>query len=707
MNLTRVLNVALPEMPARLLSDRPPRMPPDVVFKEHIEDGEPIVRVVVANQDLMFRFSPANWALMQLFDGQRSYEKIAELYSGQAGREYSTEEIHELADALEALKFWYKTPQEKNIQLMQKTAEERRKLVKSKKNKFGDLAEITFPAVNPDKFVTWLYNHTSFVYRWWFTLATVIVFSTTAAISIAHWDEIGRDTLQFFTFTNKSWYDVFIFYILALFTMCWHELAHAHACKHYGGRVPAMGFLLIYLTPAFYTDTSEGFVVGNRYQRFIIAMAGAFSELYLCAVATPIWWGTPPGSSVHNAAYLMMLMSGIVGLVLNWNPLMKLDGYYMLGEALGIADLKENSTAYVSAWFKRHIWRLPVEVPYVPRRRRFGFAVYALLSGAYSYTVLYILARFVGNVFRNFNPEWSFIPEIATACLIFRSRIRTLVNFMKFVYLDKKDRIHAWFGSRQGLGVAALTLVFLLLPIWRESADARFVLEAVKTAIVRNPVPGTITEILAKEGMSVVPGATLLRLQNPSLQSRMAGGKAGLAVASVRANEAVLHYANLGSALQDREQLAKQERELRSEGGSLQLSSPIAGTVLTPRLGDLLGSYIQPGSELVEVADLHQMRARAYVSDHDMYKLYVGAPARVNIEGFPRLWAAQAVAITPVSSPIDPGIAESAKYRGLNPLNFYVVDLLIANPEETLRPITYAIFRTFEEERVWLVKQRA
>jgi hypothetical protein len=36
--------------------------------------------------------------------------------------------------------------------------------------------------------------------------------------------------------------------------------------------------------------------------------------------------------------------------------------------------------AYVSAWVKQHIWKLPVEVPYVPRRR-LGYAVYALLSG--------------------------------------------------------------------------------------------------------------------------------------------------------------------------------------------------------------------------------------------------------------------------------------------------------------------------------------
>jgi putative peptide zinc metalloprotease protein len=415
-------------------------------------------------------------------------------------------------------------------------------------------------------------------------------------------------------------------------------------------------------------------------------MAGAWSELYICSVATFIWWGTAPGSGVHSAAYLMVLMTGIAGLLINWNPLMKLDGYYMLSEALGLTDLKENSTAYVSSWVKRHIWRLPVEVPYVPRKRRFGFAVYALVSGAYTYTVLYILARFVGNVFRHFNPEWSFIPEIATAGLIFRSRIRNLVDFMKFVYLDKKDRIRAAFASRQGLVVVALAAVFLLLPLWHESADARFVLEPAEPAIVRNLVPGTISEVFAREGMTVAAGAPLLRLRDLSLQSRVAGSEADSAIASIRANEAALHYANLGAALATREQLSQQGRELRLQASSLQLDSPLAGTVLTPRLEDLLGANVPAGTELVEVADLRKMRARVFVSEHDMYKFRAGAPARLNFQGFSRLWAARAVTITPVSSEINPGITERTEYKGFNPLNFYVVELLVANPESILKP---------------------
>jgi putative peptide zinc metalloprotease protein len=686
MNLTRVLNVALPEIPARIIAENPPRVPPGVVHKEHIEDGERVVLVVVPNKSLLYRFPPQNWELIQLFNGQRSFEEITKLYSNQAGAEYSVDDVREFAASVEELGFWHKTAQEKNIQLMRMSADERRKALNTKKSKYGDLSEIAFPAVNPDKFVTWLYRHTSWIYTWWFTLITLTAFAVGTAISVTHWAEIGRDTIEFYNFTDKSWGDFTVFYLLAVAVLCIHELAHGHATKHYGATVPAMGFLLIYLTPAFYTDTTEGYVRATKYQRIVIVLAGVWSELMICAVATPIWWGTAPNTAVHNAAYIVMLMTGIAGILLNWNPLMKLDGYQILSELIEVAELKEDSTAYVSAWVKRHIWRLPVEVPYVPKKRRLGFAVYALLSGTYSYTVLYILAHFVGNVFRNFNPEWSFIPELATAGLIFRSRIRNLVNFMKFVYLDKKDRIRAWFTLRHALVVASILLLFLVLPLWHESVTARFVLEPVQRAVIRAKVPGTVTAVYVSEGQSVASGAPLMSLRNLPLQSKMDETRTAFEAASTRAKSASLLYANLGVALKERESSDRQRREWTSHGSHLEISSPLAGVVLTPRLQDRLGTFLQEGTEVAEVADLGLMQARVSVSEHDISKLRTGFPARLQVDGFTRKWQSRAGLIAPVSSERDPRVEEHTQYSGLNPPMFYVVDLTIANSQNLLRP---------------------
>ncbi len=685
MNIARALTAALPEIPARAIAQRRPRVEPGITSKEHIEDGQRVIRVYLPSVGGMYKFPPQNWALAQLFDGNRTCEEVAVLYSQQTGIEYSVEAVRDFADDLESAEFWYKTPQEKNIVLMQKSADERRKLLKTK-SKYGDLAEIFFPAVNPDGFLTWLHNYTSFIYTPWFTLVTLIVFAFSAGITITHWSEIGRDTLELYNFSHKTWGDVAQLYFIACWAGVLHEIGHGHACKHFGGRVPAMGFALIYLAPAFYTDTTEGDVLGTRPQRLVIALAGVWSELMVYAILTPVWWGTPPDTPVHNAAYILMLITGIAAAVVNWNPLIKLDGYFMLCEILGIVDLKEASTAYVSGWVKRHIWGLPVEVPYVPKRRRFGYVVYALLSGFYSYMILYIVARFVGNVFRNFNPEWSFIPELATAGLIFRSRIRLLVNFMKFVYLDKKDRVRAWFTPRRSIAVAVGTALLLLVPLRHDAVVGRFILEPYARANVRAEVAGIVTDVYVQEGKPVAAGTLLLRLRNLPLQSRLARSQSEYHVASGRAVSASLRYNNVGPVMKEQENLARQTGLLSSEAADLELKSPISGVVLTPRVTDSLGSYVTEGTELLEIADLNQLRARIYVSEHDVYKLRIGSRARLQVEGIPKKWDALALAISARSTEIDPGLVDENQFKGLLPPNFYLADLVVANPGGVLKP---------------------
>ena len=83
---------------------------------------------------------------------------------------------------------------------------------------------------------------------------------------------------------------------------------------------------------------------------------------------------------------------------------------------------------------------------------------------------------------------------------------------------------------------------------------------------------------------------------------------------------------------------------------------------------------------------MSQLRARIYVSEHDLYKLRVGSRASLQVEGILTKWDAQAVAISPVSTEIDPGLGQQIQYQGLLPPNFYVADLIVDNPEGTLKP---------------------
>jgi putative peptide zinc metalloprotease protein len=699
MNLTRVLNNALPDIPARKLAESYPRLDPGTTSREHIEGGKTVVRIYVPCVGGMYTFDTNEWELARLFNGQRSYEEIAEIYSQQNGVQYDAETVRDFAANLEASDFWYKTPQEKNIQLMQMSREERLKKLK-KKSVWADLSDVDFPAFNPDAFITWLHGKTRFIYTPWFTIVSLMAVLFAAGITIAHWSQIWQDSVNFYLW-RRTWTDIFYVYTVGLAIVGFHELAHAHACKHCGARVPAMGFALVYLLPAFYTDTTEGFVKGTISQRLTISFAGVWSEMLLYAIATPIWWASAPATAVHNAAYFVMILCGFMNLVVNLNPLIRLDGYFVFSDIVGISNLKEESTAYTSAWVKKHLWRLPVEVPYVPKRRRIPFAAYALASGAYSYMVLYILASFSGNIVRGFSPEWGFIPELGVAALIFRSRIRLLVNFMKFLYLDKKDRIRAWFTPNHVALTAAFLGLLLAVPFWRESVVGRFVLEPVNLAVIRAHVSGIVSQINVREGEFVSKGTPLASLSNLPMQSNLDEAQSRLLLASAGARDAEMRYQDYGKALVEKEWSQKHYGQLAQMKGDLELKAPMQGTVITPRVQDQLGTYLKEGTELLEIADLSQMRARIYTSEYDLYKIRGSQTAKLQLDGMLRRREGQVAFVS--DQPTDPPAwakeeaGKEAQSVGLQ--QYYLVDILLKNPEDRLKPGMTGIARVYGSRR--------
>ena len=704
MNITEALDV-LPEVTAPVRKKRLYKIDPRLVGREHIEEGERMYLSHVPGSTDIFRFSPEQWQLVHLFDGERSFEEISELYFQQSGSRFEAEEIRQYADGMEEANFWYKTPQEKNIALLQKLQEQRRK---TKKTKAGDMARIAVAHWDANEFIEDLHGKLDFIYTPWFTALTLLLFAFMGYIFLDRWDQISTDTIQYYTFTEKSFADLAEFWLLFFLLAFFHESAHALTCKHYGGGVHDMGFHLIYLTPAFYVDVTEAWVYTNRWQRVVTMMAGIWIELMVCAAGTVVWWGTPPGTFAHEFAYKLMLITGIAVVLMNMNPLIKLDGYYILSEIVGIDDIKERSTAYVSGWVQRNVFGLPVDVEYISVRRRWFFVPYAILSGLYSYLLLYAVARFTGNVFRHYTPDWAFVPTMLVALLIFKSRIRKLLRFAKTVYLDKRDKLRAWFTPPRTAAAGAIVLVLLFAPLWRASVESRFILEPVERATVRAEVPGTVTQTLAVEGQAVKAGEPLARLSNLQLESERARTVADYQLASARATAAQLHYADYGAADQQRQQAATKRTILDEQAGKLTVRSPIAGVVLSPQLRNLLGSRLIAGSEVAEVADLSTMRARIYVQESEMRDVHLGADTKLQLDSAFGTRTGTVDAIAPASSEIAPGLSPKIEYKGIKPPMYYAVSILQPNPDGALRDGMTGTVRIYSGRRsvmgfVWKV----
>ncbi len=126
MNLSEALDAALPEIPrARLSRKNPPRIDPDLIIREDVTDGEPIVAVYQRSTANLMRLKPTQWQLASLFDGVRSYDEIAVAFEAETAIPLSAEEVRTFAENMDEDGFWYKNPQEKNIAMNEKLAAQR------------------------------------------------------------------------------------------------------------------------------------------------------------------------------------------------------------------------------------------------------------------------------------------------------------------------------------------------------------------------------------------------------------------------------------------------------------------------------------------------------------------------------------------------------------------------------------------------------
>ena len=678
MNLAEALNAALPDLPVRRARVGYPKLDPATIHHENIEDGEPVIVAMIRGEKGMFRFSPQQWQIIELFDGTRSWEEVAELLVERYKVQYDPADLREFTSGLDAIDFWYKTPLEKNIALQDKL-EARRHEHAHRKSKWGDVAHMQFSAWDPDEYLNRIYPWLKWIYTRWFAGVCTALFAFMAWIFIVHWGQIGRDTLDFYTFTNKSAADLGEFWVLFLILGFFHESCHGLTCKHYGGEVHSMGFHLIYLTPAFFVDVSEAWVYATRWQCLITILAGIGIELFFCAIATVVWWGTPPGSGLHDLTYKIMLITGVAVVVVNMNPLIKLDGYYAFSEIIGFSDIKEKSTAYLSQLVRNRIFGLPVEVEFVPKRRRAGYIVYAVLSGLYSYGLLLAVVRFSWNVFSRFSPEWGFVPALALALLIFKSRIRTFLRFMQTVYLDKRDRVRAWLSGPRLWGAACLLLLLFFLPLFHETVTARFLLQPARFAVVRSTLPGRVTDVLVHEGESVRAGDALLRMASAPVDSASAHAGEDAALTGLARVQAQLAYADVGSALQQNTRARAQRAMILEESAQLTPRSPIDGVVATPRLRDLVGAYLPAGATITQIDDLDQMRARIFVPDFAIGRIHPGAPVSLLVDGSFRSRPSTVADLEPIAGDLPPAVESIKEIKGGTKLEYYTAEAVLAN----------------------------
>lgn len=155
---------------------------------------------------------------------------------------------------------------------------------------------------------------------------------------------------------NQGFMSVISLIVANLVVIGIHELAHGLATKHVGRELDRGGFLLYFGLPAFFVDTRDTWMSSNR-ERILVSWAGPYSGLLLGGVLS--WFLTAVASSnpqITNSflatfCYQVAFLA-YFSVIINLNPLLELDGYFILIDWLEMPGLRPRAFRF----WREEIW---------------------------------------------------------------------------------------------------------------------------------------------------------------------------------------------------------------------------------------------------------------------------------------------------------------------------------------------------------------
>ena len=256
----------------------------------------------------------------------------------------------------------------------------------------GSLLYLRFRAFDPDRLFNYLIGKIQFFFTPHFFVLSALTILSAVCVAFANWGDVVQNIPRLF-----QWWTFPVLLLVALLVVAGHEFGHGLTCKHFGGEVHELGFMLIYFSPALYVNVSDAWLFPEKSKRLWVGFAGPYFELFLWGLATWVWRLTNTDTVINFLAFIVMLTSGVKTLF-NFNPVIKLDGYYLLSDWLEIPNLRAKGFACLNDTVQKLFGaKAPRLEQMVPRERRILLA-YGLVAGVGSLWILgYALVKTSGS----------------------------------------------------------------------------------------------------------------------------------------------------------------------------------------------------------------------------------------------------------------------------------------------------------------------
>jgi putative peptide zinc metalloprotease protein len=477
---------------------------------------------------------------------------------------------------------------------------------------------LRFPLFKPDRFLTATLPYVRFVFTRGFMAFVVLVAIAGLVLAGRQWESFVN-TFQY-VFTLEG---VLLFGVAIFITKTVHELGHAYTAKYLGLRVPTIGIALLIMWPVFYTDTTDSWRLRNHHQRVLIGIAGVAAELMLAAFATLIWSFLPEGS-LRSVMFFIAAVSWVLTLIVNLNPFLRWDGYYVLADLLGVENLQQRSFAMARWWLRRWLWGLDDQPPeqFSARRRRTLIA-YAVSTWFYRLILFATISVLV----------YGFLFKVLGTLML-------ALVLHSFILRPVLQEIGQWWQRRTDIHPLRRVLVLggflgflglILFYPWSTTLDGPAVWRPAKYARLYAPAAARVSDIRVENGNAVAAGDLLFQLERPDLvqEQRQAELDIALLQAQIARQGASDAYLERRQVLE--QQLAEALAKNRGNGrelARLAIRSPSDGVITD--IPDTLraGRWVPNAFLFGAVIGNAGAEVTAYVSEADLLRLYPDSTGR-------------------------------------------------------------------------------
>ena len=367
---------------------------------------------------------------------------------------------------------------------------------------------------DPDRLFNWLQPKIRVLWtRTFFVLSVLSILAATLIV----WSSSQQLVTQF---SNAlRWETVAIAWLTLIAVTTCHEFAHGLTCKRYGGEVHEIGFLLMFFMPCFYCNVSDAWLFREKSKRLWVTLAGAWCDLCVWAIAVFVWRLTYPDSLLNYLSWVVMSVAG-VRVLFNFNPLIKLDGYYLLSDATEIPNMHQRGVDYAQQHLRWLLWGASRPTPQ-PRGRI--LLCYGLTCWLFSLVLITMMLTGLGQYLNAHVGPAGFAVPIVLGGVVGRGLLAGLsAGEITAMVWRRHVRTLVWVAV-----LGSVTAALFLVPL-TDRATGVFEVRPVTHREIRAPISAFLRQVYYGEGEEVSAGHPIAQLSIPDLASRIAQKQAEL-----------------------------------------------------------------------------------------------------------------------------------------------------------------------------------